>query len=137
MKITIYVLLILMVPAFSACGPNQAILESVNQKSTPAENVSIEKSSLEQDLEAMRNAQFSVVFVIRRKDGNTFDDDDRAVIRANTAEVNRRVSADEGKAIIVGSNFSIPPQKMNPLQERFLIEDHSPPAGSTNSNRDI
>ncbi len=118
----------------SGCGPNQSILESGNRNSRPAANVSIEKSSLEQDLEAMRTAQFAVVFVIRRKDAGVFDPDDRRVVRDNTSQANRRVAAEEGKAIIVGSNFSIPPQNMKLLQERFVIEDHSPPAAAANTN---
>jgi hypothetical protein len=134
MKNTIYAVLASMVLASSGCGPNQAILESVNQKSTPSANVSIERSSMEQDLEAMRNAQFSVVFVLRRKDGGEFDADDRTVVRTNTSQANRRVAADDGRAIIVGSNFPIPPENMKPLQERFLIHDHSPPAETADSN---
>ncbi len=134
MKISIYAVLILMVLAYSGCGPNQAILESVNQKSTPSANVSIERSSMEQDLEAMRTAEFNVIFVLRRKDGGEFDADDRAVVRANTSQANRRVAADDGRAIIVGSNFPIPPENMKSLQERFLIQDHSPPAETANSN---
>lgn len=126
----------LIAAAFSGCGPNQSILKSGSQNTSPAANVSIDKSSMEQDLEAMRTAQFSVVFVLRRKDGGEFDANDRAVVRTNTSQANRRVAADEGRAIIVGSNFPIPPQNMNSLQERFLIEDHSPPAGSSNSNVD-
>src|SRR5688572_13007854 len=93
----------------AGCGPNRSILESANRNGSPVSNTSIEKSSMEQDLDAMRNADFRVVFVLRRKDGAEFDADDRAVVRQNTAQANRRVAADDGRAVIVGSNFPLDP----------------------------
>ena len=116
------------------CGPNQSILESANRNTTPAANISIEKSSMEQDLDAMRNADFRVVFVLRRKDGAEFDAADRAVVRDNTTQANRRVSADNGRAVIVGSNFPLDPKGMELLKERFTFEDHSPVGINSNAN---
>ncbi len=90
---------------------------------------------MEQDLQAMRNAEFSTVFVLRRKDGGQFDSVDRLVVRENTALANRRVTGDEEKAVIVGSNFPIDPKNLAALRERFQFEDHSPPPpANTNSN---
>ena len=116
------------------CGPNQSILESANRNTAPAANTSIEKSSMEQDLDAMRNADFRVVFVLRRKDGAEFDSEDRAVVRQNTTQANRRVSADGGRAVIVGSNFPLDPKGMELLKQRFNFEDHSPTTVNSNSN---
>lgn len=116
------------------CGPNQSILESANRNTAPASNISIERSSMEQDLDAMRNADFKVVFVLRRKDGAEFDTEDRGIVRQNTSQANRRVSADGGKAVIVGSNFPLDPKGMELLKERFLFEDHSLQGVNSNSN---
>ena len=118
---------------FSACGPNESILRS-GENNAPAANVPIEKSSMGQDLEAMRTADFKVIFVLRRKDGGEFDAEDRAVVRQNTAQANRRVSADNARAVIVGSNFQIEQKNMQALKDRFLFEDHSPTPSTMNSN---
>lgn len=128
-------LILLTIPTlvFSACGPNESILRSAENKA-PSANVPIDKSSMEQDLEAMRTADFKVIFVLRRKDGGEFDPEDRALVRQNTAQANRRVSADNGRAVIVGSNFGIEQKSMEALKERFLFEDHSPTAPAGNSN---
>ncbi len=133
-KITVFTLSLATALAITGCGPNPSILESGNRNTTPAENVSIEKSSMEQDLEAMRTADFSVIFVMRRRDGGAFDAEDRALVRKNTSQANRRVAADEGRVVIVGSNFPIAPENMKALEGRFLIEDHSPPPANTNAN---
>jgi hypothetical protein len=121
---------------FSAgCAPNKSILESSNRNSpTQPGNLAIEKSSLEQDLDAMGNADFKVVFVLRRRDGAEFDAVDKAVVRQNTAQANRRVASEGGRAVIVGSNFPLDPAGVDVMKERFLFEDHSPPVGASNSN---
>ncbi len=127
-------MLVIAVLVSAGCGPNRSILESSNRNSGPATNTSIEKSSMGQDLDAMKNADFRVVFVLRRRDGVEFDATDRAVVRQNTNQANRRVSADEGRAVIVGSNFPLDPAGVEVLKERFLFEDHSPMQVISNSN---
>jgi hypothetical protein len=117
----------------TACGPNQDILRSAENK-VPAANVSIEKSSMEQDLDAMRTADFAVVFVLRRKDRGEFDAQDRAFVRDNTAQANRRVAADNSRAVIVGSNFALEEKNLSALKERFIFEDHSPQPPNESSN---
>jgi hypothetical protein len=132
--IAIWLMIGVVAAVSSACGPNENILRSAENK-TPAVNVPIEKSSMEQDLEAMSTADFKVIFVLRRRDGSEFDAEDRAVVRQNTAQANRRVSADNGRAVIVGSNFQIEQKSLVRLKERFLFEDHSSTADAPNSNR--
>jgi hypothetical protein len=125
--------LLITISAIAACSPNENILRSAENK-IPAANMPIERSSMDQDLEAMRTADFKVIFVLRRKDGGEFDAEDRAVVRQNTAQANRRVSADNGSAVIVGSNFQIEQKNLAALKERFLFEDHSPMPQDVNSN---
>jgi hypothetical protein len=132
-KVIRYLPLIALI-AVLGCGPNRSILESANRNSAPAANTSIDKSSLEQDLDAMSNADFKVVFVLRRKDGAEFDAADRGIVRQNTSQANRRVSADGGRAVIVGSNFPLDPANIAALKENFQFEDHSPAQGNSNSN---
>lgn len=113
----------------SACGPNESILNS--NKETPPSNIpaaaETAPSTLEQDLQTMRTADFDFIYVFRRKDGGAFDAEDRTSLRTNTSDSNRRKISDEGRAIIVGSNYRIPAENLNALTERFALEDHSKP----------
>lgn len=67
------------------------------------------------------------------------DAGDRAVIREQTAETNRRVLADDGRAVIIGTNFQVAETKMKVLSDLFAVEgdfaaaiDHTPPADNAN-----
>jgi len=75
----------------------------------------------------MRTADFDFIFVLRRRDAGQLDPEDRAVIRNATAEVNRRSVSDDDRAVIVGTNYPIPDDKMKSLADRFLIENYSKP----------
>ena len=119
-----------------SCGANEGILKS--GKETPAQaNVDSGKTAFASDLEAMRTAGFSFVYVLRRKGGGQMDAEDRSVIKLNTADANRRVAADENRAVIVGSNFQIPAKNMSALYARFAIENYSqepPPVANKGAN---
>ncbi len=116
--------------ALIGCGPNQRIIQSGNEN--PPANLFSGKvepavSSFERDIEAMRTAEFYFILVFRRKDRAIFDADDKQFLAANIpTEVNRRQLSDEGKALIVGTNFLIPDNMLNGLIERFDLEDLSP-----------
>ena len=76
----------------------------------------------------MKTADFSFIYIFRRKDGATLDADDRSYLSVTIpSEMNRRKISDAGRAVIIGSNFRIPPDIMNILKERFAFEDHSKP----------
>ena len=70
----------------------------------------------------MRTAGFSYVYILRRKDGGPLDSDDKAIIRQTTYEANRRVAADDGRAVIIGSNYDATPENIKPLMDRFAVE---------------
>lgn len=113
---------------FAGCGANENILRS--GKSDPAgANTAATKTSFERDLESMRTAGFSFIYVLRRKDGGLIDAEDKSVIRVQTTQTNRRISADDGKAIIIGSNFQIAPHNMAAIYQRFAVENYSPAPG--------
>ncbi len=122
-----------------SCGPNQRIIQSGNEN-PPANlfsrNVSPAVSNFEKDIGSMRTANYSYVYVYRRTDGGPLDAEDKAFLAANIpSEVNRRILSDEGRAVIVGSNFLIPEETKKLLGQRFAVEDLStdPPA-NTNGN---
>ena len=86
-----------------ACGPDERILKSgketpaapsANAAQTPA------ASTTEDELNAIRAADFRFVYVVRRKDGGVFSPEDNAAIRQATSDANRRVATDDGRAVI-------------------------------------
>lgn len=117
----------------AACGANEGVLKSGRE--TPAQsNVQSPKAPIETDIEAMRTAGFTFIYVLRRKDGQPLDAEDVGVIRLQTAEANRRIKSDDDKAVVIGSNYAIPPKNMFVLFDRFAVENHSPPSPPTNAN---
>lgn len=123
------------------CGPNKRIIES-GRENPPIEraNANMERParSFETDLEAMRTADFGHIYVLRRMDGEPLDASDKRFLSANIpADANRRELSDEGRALLVGTNFPIPDNMLVILKERFSFTDHSPAGNSqadTNSN---
>lgn len=117
----------------AACGANEGVLRSGRE--TPASsNIASPKTPIEADIEAMRTAGFTFIYVLRRKDAQPLDAEDVGVIRLQTAEANRRVKSDDDKAVVIGSNYAIPPKNMFVLFDRFAVENYSPPATPSNSN---
>ncbi|HKX84215.1 MAG TPA: hypothetical protein VJL58_08350, partial [Pyrinomonadaceae bacterium] len=92
-------------------------------------------TTVEEDVEAMRVADFNFIYVFRRKDGAVMDADDKRFVSAITPpEINRRKLSDSGKAIILGSNFRLPPENLKQLTDRFAFQDHSKPVSEINAN---
>lgn len=119
---------------FSGCGANENILKSGKETPSPVNAVS-PRSSFEQDLESMHTAKFMFVYVIRRKDGKPIDAEDRSVIKVQTKDMNRRLSSDDDKAFIIGSNYQLPAANIAVLRDRFAFEDLSPgPPTASNAN---
>lgn len=129
-------LMLFVIAAAAACGPNQRIMNSAATPSVSNAATTEQKSPFEQDLQAMVNADFSFIYVFRRKDGGMLDADDKAYLNAvMPAETNRRRLSDGEKAVIVGSNFEFPAEIMKPLTERFAFQDLSrPKPANTNTN---
>ena len=121
----------LLVPAVAAflagCGANEGVLRSGKENSTAQSNVVATKDTFNRELAEFRTADFTFIYVLRRKDRGPIDSEDRGVIRSNTVEANRRVSADDGKAFIIGTNTAITPEHMTALYARFAIDNYSPP----------
>jgi len=114
-----------------SCGPNQRILQSANENSSePAaasSNTAPVKSSFEQDLNAMRTADFKFIIVFRRKDGRPLDAVDKELISRGASQANRRLLSDEGQAVIIGSNFPFITGAFDAVTERLTIENFSKP----------
>ncbi len=114
--------------AVAACTPNQRIINSAETPMPVPVNSAPVISSFESDLQSMRNADFKFILVFRRKDGAILSAEDKAFAKMNTPyDANRRRLADEGKAIIVGSNFPFLPDMLEKMTQRFTMENYSKP----------
>jgi len=117
--------LFICIAATLSCSPNPRIMNSAAETPIPVTSTPAEKT-FENDLESMRNADFKFVLVFRKRDGEVLDTEDKAFINANTpADVNRRKLSDNGKAVIIGTNFPFLPGMIEKLTSRFVMEDHS------------
>lgn len=126
------------------CTPNQRIINSSNER--PPEPSSVQRSAtseparIEDDIAAMKTADFNFIYVFRRKDGAELQPDDRTFMSANTPyEINRRKISDGGRALVIGSNFRLPPENFKAMKDRFAFEDFSKPeseiiGGHANTN---
>ena len=108
---------------FIGCGANEQIMKSGKESPTPVERP---KSDIDQEIDSMRTADFRYIWVIRRKDGGAMDTADKAVIRQNTADMNRRVLADDDKAVLIGSNAVPFKENFDILASAYAVQDVSP-----------
>jgi hypothetical protein len=132
--------LLVAVALVCSCSPNQRIVESNAQlananadrpAATPMQR------TLEQDIDAMRTADFIFIYVIKRKDGAPLDNEDRQFASSVIpGQMNRKTVSSDGKAILVGSNFILPEAERKLIEERFALEDLSrnPEAQNQNTN---
>jgi hypothetical protein len=93
------------------------------------------QQTFEQELEDVRTGDFLYIYVLRRKDGREIDADGRRVIKLNTTDAKRRVSADNGRAFIIGTDAPIAPKNLAAIYESFAVEDYSP-SPETNTTAD-
>jgi len=126
-KMKIAAALSVVIAFLAACGPNQRILQSAASP-TPEVNLTPAISSFDQEVEAMRTANFNFIYVFRRSDRAVMDADDKKFASERIpSEMNRRKLIDEGKAIIIGSNFRMPDENLTMLKEKFTLDDFSRP----------
>jgi len=118
----------------AACGPNENVLNSGKDTPLPV-NAAAAKRTVENEVDAMRTAGFSNIYVVKRKDGSPLEVNDRGIIKTGTADANRRVASEDGMAVVIGTNTALPPDKLAALTQRFAVEDHTTgvPA-NTNTN---
>jgi hypothetical protein len=136
-KVIAYHLLLLTALISCSCGANEGVLRSGKENAQPTSSAS-PKTSFESDMDAMKTAGFAFIYVVRRKDRGKMDSGDRSFIKAQTADTNRRVSTDEDKAVMIGSNYQLPEASFTALVQRFLVETVAePPASNANVNANV
>lgn len=88
----------------------------------------VQLSEFERDLLSIKTADLTYIYVLRRKDKKPFESSDKSYLRESTPNfINRLLVTDGEKAVIFGSNFVLPQEDLDRLEERFNIEDLSEP----------
>ncbi|MBX3300437.1 MAG: hypothetical protein KF736_13375 [Acidobacteria bacterium] len=118
----------------SGCAANESILRSgAENRDRPPEAappITADKESID-----MGTAGLGFVYIVRRQDGAAFDKTDLEQLRELTADGNRRVTAEDGKALVVGSLRPLPVQKLAALRKRFHLEERGDRPATNAQNR--
>lgn len=124
-SVTPLIVVALTAVAFNGC--NKPRTESTGPAPGPAARpASTPLSAFEQDLNYVRQGQFTHVYVFARRDGGVMNTEDVDYLKANSpSETNMWVRTDEGRRIIAGTNFAFKPEHFDALNKRFNIEDYS------------
>ena len=74
----------------------------------------------------MRRGQYVKIYVVRRKDGEPLQADDKAYLRANTPmETGMWVLTNDERTAIAGANFEFEQKHLDALDKRFTVEDYT------------
>ena len=121
------VLVIAVVTLSTACGGGQST-SVTNTAPAPVASPSVQASPLsefEEDLQFIRNGQFTYVWLISRKDGKPLDPGDNVFLKANAPQVVDWVITDGGKKVFAGTNFNLEEGNLDKLKTRYITEDYS------------
>ncbi|MCA1817338.1 MAG: hypothetical protein LC746_13275 [Acidobacteria bacterium] len=103
-----------------------APLFSVGCNRAGTSNAGAPKSDFERKLATVRRGQYVKIYVVRRKDGEPLQADDKAYLRANTPmETGMWVVTDDARTAIAGANFEFEPKHLDALDKRFTVEDYT------------
>ena len=112
---------------FTACNGSEGTANT-GQAASASPTPTSQRSPLtrfEQDLQFIRNGQFTYIWVFSRKDGKPLDREDSAFLRTNAPQVVDWVTTDEGKKVIAGTMFNLEEGNLDKLKQRFVAEDYS------------
>ena len=123
-----FLLLLIAVLFFGACGGGSAPTSTSNSSTTPASSPTPTPSPLtgfEKDLQYIRNGGFTYIWLFSRKDGKPLDKEDSAYLRTNAPQVVDWVTTDEGRKVIAGTNFNLEEGNLEALKKRFVTENYT------------
>jgi hypothetical protein len=97
-----------------------------NRAGTQATNAPAPKSDFERSLDTVKRGQYVKIYLVRRKDNEPLQADDKTYLRANTPmETGMWVVTADGRTAIAGANFEFEPKHLNALNKRFTVEDYT------------
>ncbi|HVG28183.1 MAG TPA: hypothetical protein VM864_00540 [Pyrinomonadaceae bacterium] len=84
------------------------------------------KSDFERSIDTVRRGQYVKIYVIRRKDGEPLQPDDKAYLRASTPmETGMWIVTEDNRTAIAGAGFEFEPKHLDALAKRFTVEDYT------------
>lgn len=109
-----------------ACALALLFVVGCKRGGTQATNAPAQKSDFERSLETVKRGQYVKIYVVRRKDGEALQADDKNYLRANTPmETGMWIVTTDGRTAIAGANFEFEPKHLNALDKRFTVEDYT------------
>ncbi|HEX8145102.1 MAG TPA: hypothetical protein VF553_21230 [Pyrinomonadaceae bacterium] len=110
------------------CGCRRANTGSPAGSPSQAQAAPSPRTDFEEKLQYVRDGQFNHIYVFTRKDGGAFDRDDVEYLTANSPvgeKTNMRVKTDDGRRVVIGTNFEYTQENFDTLGKRFNIEDYT------------
>jgi hypothetical protein len=84
------------------------------------------KSDFERSIDTVKRGQYFKIYVIRRKDGEPLQPDDKTYLRANTPmETGMWIVTEDNRTAIAGAGFEFEPKHLDALSKRFTVEDYT------------
>jgi hypothetical protein len=108
-----------------AGGFPSSVTNSNSTSPSPAASPTAPLTAFEQDLQYIRNGQYTYVWVFSRKDGKPLEPADSIFLRTNAPQVVDWVTTDGGKKVIAGTNFNLEEGNLEVLKKRYVAEDYS------------
>jgi hypothetical protein len=105
-----------------------AILMSAgcNRQGAQTTNTRPPKSDFERSIDTVRRGQYFKIYVIRRKDNEVLQPDDKTYLRANTPmETGMWIVTEDNRTAIAGAGFEFEPKHLDALNKRFTVEDYT------------
>ncbi|HJT28330.1 MAG TPA: hypothetical protein VJ784_13045 [Pyrinomonadaceae bacterium] len=111
----------------TGCGGGNSTSAPNNNQTPPppAASPTASLTAFEQDLQYIRNGQYTYIWVFSRKDGKPLESTDSAFLRTNAPQVVDWVTTDGGKKVIGGTNFNLEEGNLEALKKRYNAEDYS------------
>ena len=110
---------------FTACNGSAGTATTAPAASPTPTSQPSPLTRFEQDLQFIRNGQFTYIWVFSRKDGKPLNREDSAFLRTNAPQVVDWVTTDEGKKVIAGTNFNLEEGNLEKIKQRLVAEDYT------------
>jgi hypothetical protein len=97
-----------------------------NRQGAQTTNARPPKSDFERSIDTVKRGQYVKIYVIRRRDGEALQPDDKTYLRANTPmETGMWIVTEDNRTAIAGAGFEFEPKHLDALNKRFTVEDYT------------
>lgn len=110
----------------SAFAVGLVLTAGCDRRGTQTTNARPPKSDFERSIDTVKRGQYVKIYVIRRKDAEPLQPDDKAYLRANTPmETGMWIVTEDNRTAIAGAGFAFEPKHLDALNKRFTVEDYT------------